>query len=470
MVILFAIILGSIFLNLSQKSTVNSFRSRLEKQGEAVSRRFTEFIINKEYGKAMTYLDMLREIGAEETWSVSNPDAMEPMHDDLASIKDISYLMTSNVYKEVIEGAFSGNITNSTSYSDIQGSDIITVGVPVFGINREVCGAILISAAMEAQTEAINSTASLILYSAVVALIISFILAIMFARQLSRPILKMRHTALKLAAQNYEVKTGIDRKDEIGDLAKTIDLLTDKLMENETIRKNLEQMRMDFFANVSHELRTPITVIRAYTESLVDGVVSSEDGKQQYYEKMLIECKSMERLVGDLLILSKMQNPDFIVEKEPVNLIQVFDDIVRAVKQLGDEKGITINLSYDSDLCLMYGDYDRLRQMFLIICDNAIKFSNANSTIHILIESSEQLVVSIRDEGIGIAKEELPNIFEKFYKSKLRQNAKGSGLGLAIARQIALKHNGTIEVKSELGVGTEFIFTFDKVKLEELEQ
>ena len=165
-----------------------------------------------------------------------------------------------------------------------------------------------------------------------------------------------------------------------------------------------------------------------------------------------------------------MQNPDFVVEKEPVNLIQVFDDVVRAVKQLGDKKGITINLSYDNEVCLMYGDYDRLRQMFLIICDNAIKFSNEDSTIHISIESEEQLIVSIRDEGIGIAKEELPNIFEKFYKSNLRQNEKGSGLGLAIARQIALKHNGTVEVESKLGVGTEFMFTFEKVKLEELEQ
>ena len=470
MVVLFAIILGVIFFNLNQKSTINSFRNRLEKQGEAVSSRYTEFIINKEYSRGLTYLDMLREIGAEETWSVANPNANEPMHTSMVYVEDIDYLMQSDVYKEVIEGAFAGKNTTSTSYSEIYRSDIITVGVPVFGNNQEVCGAILINAFVEKQTEAINSTTSLILVSSFIALLISFVVAIMFAGQLSRPILKMRHTALELADQNYEVKTGINRKDEIGDLARTIDLLTDKLMENETIRKNLEQMRMDFFANVSHELRTPITVVRAYTESLVDGVVASEEGKQQYYQKMLMECKSMERLVGDLLILSKMQNPDFVVEKEPVNLIQVFDDVVRAVKQLGDKKGITINLSYDNEVCLMYGDYDRLRQMFLIICDNAIKFSNENSTIHILIESEEQLIVSIRDEGIGIAKEELPNIFEKFYKSNLRQNEKGSGLGLAIARQIALKHNGTVEVESKLGVGTEFMFTFEKVKLEELEQ
>lgn len=469
MIILFALILSVIYLNLNERSTVNSFRNRLIEQGEAVSNRFTEFILNKEYGQSYTYIEMLREIGADETWSVSNPEAKIPM-DSRMETMDLEYLLYSKEYKSVVEGAFAGEIASSTSYSEIHGYDIITVGVPVLGSNKEVCGAILITAEVDTQTEAIASTKSLVFIAAVIALLISFVLAIIFARQLSRPIYKMRATALELAAQKYETKTGINRKDEIGDLARTIDFLTDRLMENEKIRKNLEQMRLDFFANVSHELRTPITVVRAYTETLVDGVVTDEESKQQYYEKMLGECKSMERLVGDLLTLSKMQNPDFVVEKEPVNLVQIFEDVVKAVKTLGDEKNIQIELKYNTEVCLMLGDYDRLRQMFLIICDNAIKFSNENSSIYISIEAQDQLIVKIRDEGIGISMEDRSNIFEKFYKSKLRQNAKGSGLGLAIAKQIALKHNGTIEVRSEVGKGTEFIFAFHGITLEELEQ
>lgn len=470
MIVLFALILSGIYLNLNERSAVNSFRNRLIEQGEAVSNRFTEFILNKEYDQSITYIDMLIELGGDETWAVSNPNAKIPMDDQMATVFDLEYLLSSKEYKSVVEGAFAGKITSSTSYSEIHGYDIITVGVPVLGSNKEVCGAILITAKVDMQTEAIASTKSLVFSAAVIALLISFILAIIFARQLSRPIYKMRATALELAAQKYETKTGINRKDEIGDLARTIDFLTDKLMENEKVRKNLDQMRLDFFANVSHELRTPITVVRAYTETLVDGVVTDEESKQQYYEKMLFECKSMERLVGDLLTLSKMQNPDFVVEKEPVNLVQVLKDVVRAVKTLGDEKRIQIHLDFSCEVCLMYGDYDRLRQMFLIICDNAIKFSKEESSIYISIDNSDQLVVKIKDEGIGIASEELNNIFEKFYKSKLRQNAKGSGLGLAIAKQIALKHNGTVEVISEIGVGTEFIFTFVGVTYEELEQ
>lgn len=469
MVVFFALILGVIFINLSEKSIVNSFRNRLMKQGETVSKDFTGMIVNKEYGRCYSYLEELRKFGAYETWSVSNPDAKEPMDARMVTM-ELNALLTSKEFSEVINGAFHGEKTTATGYSDFHGYDIITLGIPVLGGTGEVCGAILTIAELDSQTESINSTRTMILLSALIALFVSFVLAILFANQLSRPILKMRHTALELASQKYDTKTGINRKDEIGDLAKTIDFLTDKLMENEKVRNNLEQMRLDFFANVSHELRTPITVVRAYTESLVDGVVTSDENKQQYYEKMLLECKSMERLVGDLLTLSKMQNPDFVVEKEPVNLVQVLEDVVRVVRQLGDEKKIKINLTYANDVCLMYGDYDRMRQMFLVICDNAIKFSHENSSIYISIQNGEKLIISIRDEGIGIVKEELDNIFEKFYKSKLRQNAKGSGLGLAIAKQIALKHNGTIEVKSEVGVGTEFIFAFDSVKVEELGQ
>ena len=99
----------------------------------------------------------------------------------------------------------------------------------------------------------------------------------------------------------------------------------------------------------------------------------------------------------------------------------------------------------------------------MVITDNAIKFSNEGGVVHISISKGERLEIRIKDNGIGIAPEELPFVFDKFYKSKLRQNAKGSGLGLAIAKQIALKHGGTIEIQSELSKGTEFIFTFESI-------
>lgn len=336
--------------------------------------------------------------------------------------------------------------------------------MPVLGVNNEVAGCVLMNARVENQREVVNSTWNLMIVSAVIALAVAFVSAAVYVRKLLHPIFKIRRTALELADGNYEITTQVKRNDEIGDLAQTMDFLSGKLQENEIERKNLDQMRFDFFANVSHELRTPITVVRAYTESLVDGVVTDPEKIQHYYDRMLSECQGMERLVGDLLLLSKMQNPDFVVEKEPVNLVQVFDDLRKSVRMIAREKNIKVDLKTEWPVIMMLGDYDRLRQMFLVILDNAVKFSPEGSTVYIRVVCEEQILVSIRDEGIGISEEEQEFIFEKFYKSKLRQNAKGSGLGLAIAKQIAIKHGGTIEIKSEVGKGTEILFSFPELE------
>ena len=195
MVILFAMILGGIYLNLSEKSTVNSFRVRLMEQGRTVSKNFTEFIVNREYESCYPYLEMLKELGADEIWSVPNLNAKKPMNDAMVTI-GIEYLLSSDEYRQILEKVFLNQEAYTSSYSEIHGCDMITIGVPVLGENGEVCGAILINAAVENQIETIRSTTSLVLSSAVIALFVSFILAIILDGQISRPISKIRQTAL----------------------------------------------------------------------------------------------------------------------------------------------------------------------------------------------------------------------------------------------------------------------------------
>jgi signal transduction histidine kinase len=229
-------------------------------------------------------------------------------------------------------------------------------------------------------------------------------------------------------------------------------------------------MRQDFFANVSHELRTPIAVVRAYTESMVDGVVTDPEKVEQYNERILAECKSMERLVGDLLTLSKMQNPDFKIEMEPVNLVHIFDEIVRSALAISADKGIQLIMHRESSVYMILGDYDRLRQMFIVILDNAIKFSEPGKTIHLTLTSvKRKIICSIKDEGIGISEEdgcklicvansgcslpevEMLNIFDSFWRGSNSQGRSGSGLGLYICRQLMLKMNGEIFAEQKDG-------------------
>jgi len=460
--VVFAILLGVLYMRLYESATIENFETQLTEKAERISDRCSGYFFSGASTEWMEYLILIGEEGTE-VWSVYNPNAINPLGTDMAIGLDLSALSTE--YVEIAEIAFSGKNEIRTKYSDYHDCTMVTVGVPVTGINGEVAGAVIVNAPVETQREIVSSSWSMILVSGMVALVIAFALAIPFARNMTKPIGTMRSTALRLAAGEYEAKTGISSHDEIGELAATIDFLADKLAENEIERKNIEQMRLDFFANVSHELRTPITVVRAYTESLVDGMVRDGEQAQQYYIRMLSECQNMERLVGDLLLLSKMQNPEFMVEKEPVNLQQVFHDLKRTAKAIADEKNIEIVVKQPVMPCTMMADYGRLRQMFLVIVDNAIKFSYENSNVYITLEDEPDCIrVTIRDEGVGISEEELPNIFEKFYKSKLRQNAKGSGLGLSIARQICWKHDGTIRVESKPSEGTSFIFTFPKME------
>lgn len=458
----FAVLLGIVYMRMYEEATIQNFEQQLMQKAEKISKRCSQYFIDKAAVDWMDYIILLSEIDRTEIWAVSNPSAIYPLGEDMAIGLEVSAL--SSEYVEIAKYAFHNQKEIRTKFSTYHECMVVTIGVPVQGINGEIAGAILLNAPVETQKEVVNSSWSMIFMSGMVAIIVSFAIAILFAKNLTKPIEQMRSTALQLASGNYQVKTGIVQEDEIGELASTIDFLADKLVENEVERKNIEQMRLDFFANVSHELRTPVTVVRGYTESLVDGIVTDETRRQQYYARMLSECKNMERLVGDLLLLSKMQNPNFVIEKEPITLQQVFRDLKRTALVIAEEKQIEIIVEQPEEPCVIMGDYGRLRQMFLVIIDNAIKFSEENSKVYITLECDKYVMVSIRDEGIGISEEELPNIFDKFYKSKLRQNAKGSGLGLAIAREICIKHDGLIKVESEVGKGTNFLFNFPKME------
>lgn len=465
MLLITAVLICLIFINLYKKSTMEKHEEQLVRQVQTVSTRMSEFIQYKKYNRFFDYHNTLEEVVNLDIWTISNPNAINPM-DDRFSTTNYEEIVEMESYKDIIDQAFKNQVVSETSYDEIYEMTMITLSAPIIGVNGEVVGVVMAVSPVEGQNNIVYDSFNLMLKSSIVALGISFVALILFAKRLSVPISKMRVTSLELASGNFKAKTDIDRKDEIGDLAKTIDILALRLLENEKNRLVQEQIRLDFFANISHELRTPITVIKAYTETLVDGMVTDEEKINQYYGRMLSECASMERLVGDLMHLSKLQHPDFTVEKEPVNIGQIFQDIGRAANVIGEEKNIKININKDSDLHMVWGDYGRLKQMFMIILDNAVKFSEEGQTIYIKIETRDKIRISIRDEGVGIAKEDLDNVFDKFYKSNLRQNATGTGLGLAIARQISLKHEGDIEVYSEHGKGTEFIFTLEKYKVD----
>lgn len=459
--------LGFIYMNLYERRTFSSFHKEWEDTAFRVAKSVSYIAAAEDKKGFLAYLETIKTMIDPKTtdvWIIANEDS------EFALSPDYTNSSVGNSFPKdllvIIEKAFDGKASYNTGFDSVFGYATLRVAVPIKDVGGNVSGAVVVFSQMQTQTEILNASKSMIVKSSLVALVMSIIIAMIFAQQISGPVTKMKKVALKLAEGDYETHIDCKLKGEIEELASALDTLSEKLKENEEMRKNMEQMRSDFFANVSHELRTPITVMRGYTEMLVDDVISNEDKKKQYYQRMLKECTTMQRLVGDLLTLSKMQNPEFEMEMEPIRVSQIFEDIIRSGNVLADKKNITIDLEEDGEDkgAMILGDYVRLRQMFMVIIDNAVKFSHEDGNIHILIKNADNMVVSIRDEGIGISEQELPFIFDKFYKSKLRQNAQGSGLGLVIAKQIALRHNCRIKVESEVEKGTTFYFTFDKYK------
>ncbi len=218
-----------------------------------------------------------------------------------------------------------------------------------------------------------------------------------------------------------------------------------------------------FISSVAHELRTPVAVLRGSLEALCDGVVCDPDQVEEYHHQMLSESIYLQRLVNDLLEYSRLQNKEFEIFREPVNICDVISDVCRSIRQIAKNKNIEITREEETAFYYISGDYARLRQMFIVVLDNAVKFTEPGGHVYVRNRlENGSLVTEISDTGCGIEEDELKNIFVRFHRVLSDKNRNGSGLGLAIAKEIAARHQADIKVISEIGKGTTFSFFFSQ--------
>ncbi|HLS23255.1 MAG TPA: ATP-binding protein [Pseudogracilibacillus sp.] len=222
--------------------------------------------------------------------------------------------------------------------------------------------------------------------------------------------------------------------------------------------KQLEVMRKDFVANVSHELKTPITSIRGFAETLLDGAHKDEDAREHFLQIIFKESKRIQLLIDDLLILSKIEKDEPKLTIETFYVAQLMEELLPLFTQRAEQGAITLHMSID-ETAQLEADKDKVKQILLNVFMNAINYTPAGGKVYITVkENADDVLLEIEDTGIGIEKEALPRIFERFYrvdKDRSRETG-GTGLGLAIVKHIVEAHRGKIDVKSEIGEGSIF--------------
>jgi len=236
------------------------------------------------------------------------------------------------------------------------------------------------------------------------------------------------------------------------------------LIRDVSQEQRMEQLRRDYVANISHELRTPLTGIRGMVEPLIDGYIDTEEEKQNFYRIIHKETIRLEKLVGEMLDMSRLQDGRLSVELEKLEIPGILQAAVGSVQAIADEAGIVLTVETDGTPLACMGNENRIMQVLVILLDNALSFtpSGGSITVHAK-DMGDHVAVSVRDTGCGIEPKDLPLIFERFYKvDRSRMRTTGTGLGLSIAKLVVELMGGRITVESEPGKGAEFTFTLQK--------
>lgn len=459
----FTILIGMLFTRFNRTNIIKTYKKQLGSLAASVAGQTSQAAKEGNNDKFQNYLRSIEdyaEIQDIDVWVISHLEAKEPLSDDFTNV-DISSVDLPDKTRSILESAYNGKKKSYSAFDNIYEKTMLHYAVPVYNNRGYVIGAVLVSGPMMLQENMIIQYEKYLLFSVATGLLLAVLLALYFSSQLSKPIIRIKESALILAAGHYGYKTGIKRKDEIGSLAESMDVLSDRLVEGEKLRQGIERSRRDFFSNVSHELRTPITVMKGYADTLVDGSVDDPKKQQEYLFRIRRECDSMERLVSDLLILSRMQNPDFQLNKDILNVIAVAQDAMRSMRILMKEHNMTGVVEYEDARSLIDGDYDRIRQLFVILLENAVKYGREGSKIRIFVEHADGRVrAEVKNYGSVIPKEEWEHVFEKFYRASNHGKKDGSGLGLVVADNIVKRHGGEISVSSSEEEGTCFVITF----------
>lgn len=297
----------------------------------------------------------------------------------------------------------------------------------------------------------------LMLLGTLASLLVTILVSILLSSNLSAGLRAAMRIAHDFAAGRMDARMRESGRDEVGQLGKAFNGMADALQHHEQLRRSL-------LADVSHELRTPLTAITGCAESLSDGALRDDPAAAEHFLGIIQrESERLQRLVTDILELSKLQAGTVDIPRIPLRLSTVIEDAVEIARLHARQEGVTVVCECADCATEVLGNEDRLAQALRNLLDNALHHTPEGKTITVAVDCTpEMATIHIRDEGEGIPPKELPWVFDRFYRAGKGKKRAGAGLGLAIVREIMQAHEGTITVESVVGVGTTFSLHFPR--------
>lgn len=284
--------------------------------------------------------------------------------------------------------------------------------------------------------------------------VISLLAMLIVAKRLIRPITQLTEATKRISQEKYDHLLAIDRKDEIGQLAKSFNEMTLRLQEN-------DQSRKEFISNVSHDFQSPLLNIQGYAD-LLRGQAITEEDRVAYASIITVEAKRLSILTKQLLLLTSLDQANRTLARSRYSLDQQLKSLSHKYLWRIEEQGI--ELYYKTTPVQFLGDESLLETVWDNLFTNALKYNKPNGSIQIELEEfDDHVTIVFRDTGIGMKKEELPQVFERFYRADTSRSKEGTGLGLTIVKQVVELHGGSIRVTSELGEGTQIFITLPKI-------
>ncbi len=340
------------------------------------------------------------------------------------------------------EGSYVGKLPS--------GEKIMAVCVPITSMNSEYSSVRMVTSL----TEIDNTITTFVVIVSVISLVILLIIittGVYFAGSIVKPIRQISSIARKFAMGDFSVRIKNNSDDEIGELCTAINHMADEL-------STAEAMKNDFISSVSHELRTPLTAIKGWAETIMLEDSGNPDTMRKGVGVIAAETERLSQMVEELLDFSRMQNGHFTLQLAKMDILAELGDAVLIYSDKARRENIGIIYNEPEMLPFVYGDKNRIRQVFINIIDNAVKYSSPGDTVTVTAEEAGGKVrITVTDTGCGIKESDLAKVKTKFYKAN--HTRRGSGIGLAVADEIVTMHEGSLEIKSREGEGTTVIIT-----------